>query len=122
MVGCQYPSLSERIGPILPPLLGFTACMQAGWQTQMWLDFKVFKVLYRLDYQIRLVITTALLKNQQSYTKGTAYRSSILYINIQLQNKQHKYTHDINQTILKNCLLNRSLMMCSSSKFEIAIY
>ena len=36
-----------KIGPILPPLLGLMAGRQAD---KMWVRFKTFKILYRLNY------------------------------------------------------------------------
>ena len=42
----RYFALSEKAGPVLLPLVGLTAGWLAGW----WVDFKIFKILYRPNY------------------------------------------------------------------------
>ena len=55
----RYSVLQEKIGPILPPLVGLTtgreggreAGRQAGRQAEeIRVDFKILKLLYRLNY------------------------------------------------------------------------
>ena len=44
---CQYTVLIEKFGPIPPPLVGLKAGREAD---EIWVDFKILKVLYKLNY------------------------------------------------------------------------
>ena len=47
----QFSVLGEKIGPILPLLVGLTAERQEGRSAdEIWVDFKILKLLYRLNY------------------------------------------------------------------------
>ena len=47
----RYSVLFEKIGPILPPLVGLMAGREGGRQAdEIWVDFKILKLLYRLNY------------------------------------------------------------------------
>ena len=49
----QYSELREKTGFMLLPLVGLTA----GWLAdEMWVDFKIFKNFYRLNYSDNIVI------------------------------------------------------------------